>query len=67
MISIELNGKKQELPPDSSVGDLLAIIGSDGKTVAVLVNHSIVRPENRTGTILRENDRVEILFFAGGG
>jgi sulfur carrier protein len=67
MITVELNGKKLELPPSSSVTDLLAMIGSDGKTVAVLLNEKIVRPENRSTAVLHERDRVEVLVFAGGG
>jgi len=67
MITIELNGKQQPLPPDSAVSDLLSIIGSDGKSVAVVVNDHIIRPENRPSHLLQEGDRVELLIFAGGG
>jgi len=67
MITIELNGEQQPFPPGSSVSDLLAIIGSDGKSVAVVVNEQIIRPENRLSHLLQEGDRVELLMFAGGG
>ncbi len=67
MITIELNGEKQPLPSGSTVSDLLAIIGSDGKSVAVLVNDRIIRPENRSAHTLQESDLVELLVFAGGG
>ncbi len=67
MITIELNGQKQPLPTGSAVSDLLSIIGSDGKSVAVLVNQQIIRPENRSARILQEGDEVELLIFAGGG
>jgi sulfur carrier protein len=67
MITIELNGKQQTLPSGSAVNELLSIIGSDGKNVAVLVNEQSVRPENRSAHLLQEGDRVEILIFAGGG
>ncbi|NTW55922.1 MAG: sulfur carrier protein ThiS [Chlorobiaceae bacterium] len=67
MITIELNGNKQEIPPGSSVSDLLALIGSIGKNTAVLLNEKIVRPENRSTAFLQEGDRVEVLIFAGGG
>ena len=46
---------------------MLSIIGSDGKSVAVLVNQQIIRPENRPARILQEGDQVELLIFAGGG
>lgn len=67
IITIELNGEQQPLPPDSSVSDLLSILGSDGKSVAVLVNDRIIRPENRFSHPIQEGDRVELLIFAGGG
>ncbi|NTW84368.1 MAG: sulfur carrier protein ThiS [Chlorobiaceae bacterium] len=67
MITIELNGKKQEVPAGSSVSDILALIGSNGKNAAVLANEKIVRPENRSTAIVQEGDRIEVLVFAGGG
>ena len=67
MITIELNGKQQRVPPGSAVTDLLSIIGSDGNTVAIVINECIIRPDNRSTHQLLEGDRVEILMFAGGG
>ncbi len=67
MITIDLNGQQQPLPPGATVVDLLAVIGSDGKSVAVVVNEQIIRPENRPSHLLQEGDRVELLIFAGGG
>ena len=67
MITIELNGKQQSLPPGATVSDLLSIIGSEGNTVAVVINEAIIRPEKRSTHLLLEGDRAEILIFAGGG
>ena len=67
MITIELNGRNQALPEASTVNDLFPILGSDGKNVAVVVNETIVRPENRSSLLLHEGDRVEVIVFAGGG
>ena len=67
MITIDLNGQQQPLTPGSTVIDLLAVIVSDGKSVAVVVNDCIIRPENRPSHLLQEGDRVELLIFAGGG
>jgi len=66
-MTIELNGEQQALPPDSSVSDLLSILGSDGKSLAVVVNDAVIRPENRSTHQLQQGDRVELLIFAGGG
>ena len=67
MITIELNGQQQTLPADSTVSDLLSIVASDGKSLAVVVNEQIIRPEKRSAHKLQEGDRVELLMFAGGG
>ncbi len=67
MITIELNGQQQPLPADSTVSNLLSIVGSDGKSLAVVVNEQIIRPEKRSAHKLQEGDRVELLMFAGGG
>ncbi|WP_449258861.1 sulfur carrier protein ThiS [Chlorobium limicola] len=67
MITIQLNGEPDTLPEGSSLEDLLAIIGSEGKTMATLVNDLIVRPENRAGCTIQAGDRIELLIFAGGG
>ncbi|MEI8032636.1 MAG: sulfur carrier protein ThiS [Chlorobiaceae bacterium] len=67
MITIQLNGKQQTLPPGSTVQDLFPIIGSDGKSVAVVVNDHVIRPENRPAHLIQEGDHIEVLMFAGGG
>ncbi|NTV92871.1 MAG: sulfur carrier protein ThiS [Chlorobiaceae bacterium] len=67
MITIELNGENHTIPRGYSVCDLLKETGTEGKTVAVVVNELIIRPENRSLHLLIEGDRVEILIFAGGG
>lgn len=66
-ITIQLNGEPCTLPEGSTLDDLLAIIGSEGKTIATLVNDRIVRPENRAACTIDAGDRVELLIFAGGG
>lgn len=66
-ITIQVNGESYTLPSGSSVTDLLVRIGSDGKTVATLLNDRIVRPEDRSGHKLESGDQVEVLIFAGGG
>lgn len=67
MLTLELNGKQQIVPPGSAVTDLLSIIGSVDNNVAVVINDRIIRPDKRSTHQLQEGDRVEILIFAGGG
>ncbi|ABB24418.1 sulfur carrier protein ThiS [Pelodictyon luteolum] len=67
MLTIELNGKPEPVVEGSTVADMLAILGADGRKVATVVNEHIVRPPERTTAVLQDGDRVEILVFAGGG
>jgi len=55
------------MPEGSSVADLLELAGTGRQQVAVVLNEAIVRPENRATTLLKENDQVDVLVFAGGG
>lgn len=67
MITIELNGTSHEAEEGRSLAELLDSIGSNGKSVATVVNDQIVRAPERPLHIIREGDRVEVLVFAGGG
>ncbi|MBN1278890.1 MAG: sulfur carrier protein ThiS [Chlorobium sp.] len=66
-ITIQLNGEPCTLQAGSTLQELLLNSGTDGKTIATLVNDHIVRPENRPEYRLEAGDRVEMLIFAGGG
>jgi sulfur carrier protein len=66
-ITITLNGERTDLPAGSSVEDLLEISGAGRNRVAVVLNETIVRPGERAATILNQDDRLDLLVFAGGG
>ena len=66
-IAITLNGESKEIPAGTTVAGLLVIADALSQPVAVVVNENIVRPDQRDSCILRDEDQVEILVFAGGG
>ena len=66
-IAITLNGERKEVPAGTTVAGLLVIADALSQPVAVVVNENIVRPDQRDSCILRDEDQVEILVFAGGG
>ena len=51
----------------SSVLILLDTIGLSPGRVAVEINGRITRREDFAGALLREDDRVEVVQFVGGG
>lgn len=67
MISISFNGERREIPEGTSVEGLLQLESASLRQVAVVVNEEIVRPADRAGRVLEENDTVDVLVFAGGG
>ncbi|WP_376088727.1 sulfur carrier protein ThiS [Roseomonas sp. CCTCC AB2023176] len=66
-VRITLNGEAREFPAGSSVTDLLAAIGLDGRKVAVERNEEIVPRSAYGTTALAAGDAIEIVHFIGGG
>lgn len=66
-MKILLNGKEEELKYGLTVEGLLKKLDLDERLVAVEINESIVKKEDYGGTMLNENDRVEIVHLVGGG
>lgn len=64
---INLNGKEEVLQEGITVQDLIAFKGLDPDTVIVEYNNDLVQKETWTGIVLKENDRIEVLRFVGGG
>lgn len=64
---ITLNGKPRDVPAGSSVSDLLAAVGLDGRKVAVERNEEIVPRSAYGTTVLAAGDAIEIVHFIGGG
>jgi sulfur carrier protein len=66
-MDINLNGKPQELPDGSTVGDLLRQLGLADKRVAVEINGDIVPRSLHSTHGLTQDDRVEVVVAVGGG
>ena len=67
MPTIILNGEPRPLRQPSTVADLLAKLGHDGRRVAVEVNLDLVPLARHAETKLKEGDTVEIVTLVGGG
>jgi sulfur carrier protein len=65
---LTLNGKATELPPDTTLPDVLAILGFESpRGVAVAVDGDVVPRSRWTGFQLRNGMRVEVLRAVQGG
>jgi sulfur carrier protein len=66
-VPVLVNGAEREIPPATSVRGLLALLGVEGKRIAVAVNRNVVPRSAFDTHELAANDRIEILEAVGGG
>ncbi len=66
-LGIHLNGNFREIPPGSTLLDLLEALGRDSRTVAMELNGEILRRARYGERELLAGDRVEIVHFVQGG
>ena len=65
-MQLKINGKFEEFP-GGSVLDLLTTKKIEPQMVAVEINDSMVEREQLATTQLKDGDRLEFLFYMGGG
>ena len=65
-MQLTINGKTENLEV-STVMDVLKAKDIDPQLVAVEVNTQMIDQENLGTASLKEDDKVEFLFFMGGG
>ncbi len=66
-MNITVNGEKQDARNGETLAALVKKHNPSNKRVAVLLNDELVHAHKLADHLLKENDRVEILTFAGGG
>lgn len=66
-MKIILNGKEEVLKEGTTVAELIVLKRLNPDTIIVEHNHDLVKKENLADIFLKENDRLEILRFVGGG
>lgn len=67
MAKILLNGKKISIGSKASILDLLKKYKLNNKKVAVEYNGTIIQKINYKKKYLKNNDKIEIVHFIGGG
>ena len=65
-MQLKINGKSEEFS-GGSVLDLLKTKKIEPQMVAVEVNDGMIEREHLATTQLKEGDRLEFLFYMGGG
>ena len=67
MAKIQLNGKKVMISSNYSLSDLLKKYNLLNRKVAIEHNGIIIPKEDFKKKLLKNNDKVEIVHFIGGG
>ena len=67
MAKIQLNGKKVVIKSNYSILDLLKKYKLSNKKVAIEYNGMIISKESFKKKFLKDNDKIEIVHFIGGG
>ena len=67
MAKIQLNGKKISILTNMSVRDLIKKYKLKEKKIAIEVNGTILPKQSYAKKKLKNNDKIEIVQFIGGG
>ena len=67
MAKIQLNGKKVSIRANLSILDLLKKYKLNNKKIAIEHNGKIIPRNNYKKKMLKNNDKLEIVQFIGGG
>ena len=67
MAKIQLNGKKITIKSKFSILDLLKKYKLTNKKIAIEYNGSIIQKTNYKKKYLKNDDKLEIVHFIGGG
>lgn len=66
-MNVKINGKEKQLDDGLTVRQLLKQLNIPFETVVVELNGDIIYKEEYEKVILKDNDKVEIVRFVGGG
>ena len=66
-MKVWVNGEERGLEAVADVAGLIAVLGLDGRKVAVERNLQIVPRSTYGSTPVADGDRIEIVHFIGGG
>jgi len=62
-----INGKEKELEKEMSIGQLLKARNIRPEVVTVELNDKIIERDKYGDTALKEGDRLELVYYMGGG
>jgi sulfur carrier protein len=67
LLNLRINGVDREVVDNVSLKELVTQLDLTPERIAIELNQNVVRRSDWPSTVLKENDRVEIVHFVGGG
>ncbi len=67
MVTIYLNGKKEEVKDKMNIAQLLSERKIRPEVVTVELNDQIIERTNYDKTAIKERDKLEFVYYMGGG
>lgn len=64
---IQVNGESREVAEELSLQDLVDVLKLAPERLAIELNQNVVRRADWPISILKQDDRVEVVHFVGGG
>jgi len=66
-MKVFVNGESKELDGAPSLAQLVADLDLPAARIAIELNREVVRRNDWSSTMLKDEDRIEIVHFVGGG
>ena len=66
-LRVYVNGESRELSAPVSLAELITQLDLPAARIAVELNRAVVRRSEWSTTTLKDEDRIEIVHFVGGG
>ena len=66
-MKVYVNGESRDLGDKLSLADLITELDLPVARIAIELNREVVRRSDWGGTMLTDEDRIEIVHFVGGG
>lgn len=66
-MNITLNGKQAEIRDGTALMDLIREKGLEPEKIVIEYNRKVLQKEEWDSVVLKNNDKLEVLRFVGGG
>ena len=64
---VVVNGERRAVPDNSNLLELVATLDLPLQRIAIELNGEVVRKKDWPTTMIKDNDRIEVVHFVGGG